>query len=214
MGGKKKKSPQSKKRGKKASYNRNSIINKIFEVFNEDPSISLNYKQVSKLLHVKDTNTKRLINSCLVELAKKGDLIEIYRGKFKLKVQGAYITGKVDLTAKGSAYIISDDIEKDVFVAAKNLNHALHNDEVKVYVYARKKRNHVEGEVVEIIKRHKDTFVGIVEVSNNFAFLIPESSTMPFDIFIPPERLNKAKSGQKAIVKIVDWPQSHKKSDR
>lgn len=198
------------KKGKKAAYNRNAIINKIFSIFNEDPTRSLNYKQVSKLLHIKDTGTKRLINSCLVEMSKKGDLVEIYRGKFKLKTQGAYIIGTVDLTAKGSAYIVSDDIDKDVFVAAKNLYHALHDDVVKVYVYAQKKRNHVEGEVVEIIKRARDTFVGIVEVSNNYAFLIPERQTMPFDIFIPLERLNNAKNGVKAIAKIVAWPDTHK----
>ncbi|MFA6401525.1 MAG: ribonuclease R [Salinivirgaceae bacterium] len=198
------------KSGNAPSYNRPALINKILGVFNEDLGRSLNYKQMAKLLHIKDAQTSRLINSCLVELSKKGDLIEIHRGKFKLKTQGNYITGKVDLTAKGSAYIISDQIERDVFIEAKNLHHALHDDLVKVYVYARKMRNHVEGEVVEILKRNRDTFVGIVEVSQHFAFLIPEKNQMPFDIFIPIDKLNKATSGQKAIAKIIDWPENQK----
>jgi len=198
------------KTGSAPAYNRPALINKILGVFNEDLGRSLNYKQMAKLLHIKDAQTSRLINSCLVELTKKGDLIEIHRGKFKLKTQGNYIVGKVDLTAKGSAYIISDQIERDVFIAAKNLNHALHDDVVKVYVHARKMRNHVEGEVVEILKRNRDTFVGIVEVSQHFAFLIPEKNQMPFDIFIPIDKLNKATSGQKAIAKIIDWPENQK----
>jgi len=198
------------KKGKHKSYNKKSLINKILQVFNEEPGRSLNYKQLAGLLHIKDNETKRLINSCLIELANTDDLKEIHRGKFKLKTKGAYITGRVDLTAQGSAYIVSDEIDRDVFVAAKNLNHALHHDLVKVYVYARKKRNHVEGEVVEIVKRHREYFVGVVEISQHFAFLIPERNQLPFDIFIPLDKINKAKKGQKAIAKIIDWPEKQK----
>ena len=207
---KKKKQTKIKKRGKSTSYNRKSLINKILGVFSNDPGRSLNYKQMGSLLFIKDNDTKRLINSCLVELAQKGSLVEIHRGKFKLKSQGAYITGKVDLTARGSAYIVSDDIDKDVFVTAKNLNHALHHDLVKVYVYAQKKRNHVEGEVVEVLKRHRNIFVGIVEISEHFAFLVPERHQLPYDIFIPLDKLNHAKKGEKAIAKIIDWPERQK----
>ncbi len=207
---KKKKQAKAKKRGKNASYNRKSLINKILSVFNEEPGRSLNYRQMGSLLLIKGNDTKRLINSCLVELEKKGDLVEIHRGKFKLKTRGAYITGKVDLTARGSAYIISNEIDKDVFVTAKNLNHALHHDLVKVYVYAQKKRNHVEGEVIEVLKRNREIFVGIVEISEHFAFLVPERHQLPYDIFIPLDKLNSAKKGQKAIAKIIDWPERQK----
>jgi ribonuclease R len=209
MSKKKNKEPW-KKSGSKASFSKSSLSNKLLGIFNEDPGRTLNYKQIAKLLHVTDINSKKLISATLLELSGKGDLIEIQRGKFKLKITGNYITGKVDLTAKGSAYIVSDEIEKDVFVAAKNLNHALHDDLVKVYVYARRQRNHVEGEVVEILKRNREVFVGIIEVSQHFAFLIPERNQMPFDIFIPLDKLKKAKSGQKAIAKIVDWPENQK----
>jgi ribonuclease R len=143
-------------------------------------------------------------------MAAREELEEVSRGKFRLVTKGAYIIGKVDLTAKGSAYIVSDQIDKDVFVAAKNLGHALNDDIVKVYVYAQRKRQHVEGEVVEIIKRSRDTFVGIVEVSKHFAFLVPESNQMPFDIFIPLDKLNKAQSGMKAVAKIAEWPEKQK----
>ena len=207
---KRKKQTKSNKRGKKVSYNRKSLINKILSVFHEDPGRSLNYRQMGSLLLIKDNDTKRLINSCLVELAKNGDLIEIHRGKFKIKSQGAYITGKVDLTTRGSAYIVSDEIDKDVFVTAKNLNHALHHDLVKVHVYAKKMRNHVEGEVVEILKRNRDIFVGIVEISEHFAFLVPERHQLPYDIFIPLDKLKDAQRGQKAIAKITDWPERQK----
>jgi ribonuclease R len=207
---KKKKQAKSAKYANTASIDRKSLLSNIIKLFNEEPGRSLNYRQVATLMLIKENDTKKLINSCLIELTQKGDLIEIHRGKFKIKAQGAYITGRVDLTAQGSAYIVSDEIEKDVFVASKNLNHALHHDLVKVYVYALKKRNHVEGEVVEIIKRHRELFVGIVEISAHFAFLVPERNQLPFDIFIPLDKLKKAKSGEKAIAKIIDWPERQK----
>lgn len=195
---------------KQRGINKSSLTNKILSIFNQDPSCLLNYKQVAKLLYIKDTNTKKLISVCLKEMAQRNELIEAYRGKFKLKTQGAFITGRVDLTSRGSAYIVSDDIEKDIFVSQKHLHHALDGDLVKVYVYARKRRNHVEGEVVEIIERKRSVFVGIIEVAKHFAFLIPERNQIAYDIFIPLEKLNNAKSGEKAIVKILEWEQNQK----
>lgn len=194
-----------RKKTKDKGLNKNYLSNKILTLFDEDPLRLLNYKQIAKILYIKDVNTKKLISVCLNELAERKELIEVYRGKFKLKKQGAYITGTVDLTARGSAYIISDDIDKDIFVSQKHLNHALHGDVVKVYVYGRKKRNHVEGEVVEVVERKRDTFVGIIEISNHFAFLIPERNQISHDIFIPLDKLKNAKSGEKVIVKIVEW---------
>ncbi len=199
-----------KKRTKSKGINKNALTNKILTLFNEDPFRLLNYKQIAKLLYIKDINTKKLISVCLTELAEQKQLIEVYKGKFKLKKQGAYIVGTVDLTARGTAYIVSDDIEKDVFISQKHLKHALHGDIVKVHVYGRKKRQHVEGEIVEIIQRKRDTFVGIIEVSKHFAFLIPERNQIAYDIFIPLDKLKKAKSGEKAIVKIIEWTEKQK----
>jgi ribonuclease R len=199
-----------KKKTKKGEFSQKNIITHIRAIFDQNPKQTLNYKQVSAILMIKDNSTKRLINSCLVKMAQSDELEEVSRGKFRMKPRDAYITGRVDLTAKGSAYIISDDIDKDVFIAAKNLNKALHDDIVKVYVYAQRRRNHVEGEVVEVLERKRDYFVGKLEITKNYAFLVPERRQLPVDIFIPLERLNKGKHGQKAIAKIVDWPDTHK----
>lgn len=195
---------------KQKGINKSSLTNKILSIFNEDPLCLLNYKQIAKLLYIKDTGTKKLISVCLNEMTERNELIEVYRGKFKLKTQGAFIIGRVDLTSRGSAYIVSDEIEKDIFVSQKHLHHALDGDLVKIYVYAKKRRNHVEGEVVEIVERKRSVFVGIIEVAKHFAFLIPERNQIAYDIFIPLEKLKNAKSGEKAIVKILEWKQNQK----
>lgn len=200
-----------KKKSKKKGIKKNALSSKIISLFNQDPSATLNYRHIAKALNITDMNGKKLISECLNELSLRNDLTEVHRGKFKLRVaQQAFIIGRVDLTARGSAYIISDEIDKDVFIDQKNLNHALNDDIVKVSVFGRKRRSNVEGEVVEIIKRKREVFVGIIDVSQHFAFLIPERNQMSYDIFIPLEKLNGAESGQKAIVKVVDWPDGHK----
>lgn len=116
-----------------------------------------------------------------------------------------HITGTVDLTRMGYGFVISDEIEEDVFVTAKNLRTALHGDKVKVWLYARRKGTRPEGEVVEIIERWKTTFVGTVEIMPNFAFLIPDNKNMPFDLFIPSGKIGGAKQGQKAVARVIDW---------
>lgn len=174
------------------------------------PAESYNYKQLAMRLQVKSMDTKRLISELLRDMSQNGELEEISTGRYKMKQSGIYITGEVELTAKGAAYIISNESEEDIFVAFPNLRHALNGDKVKVLVYARSRERRPEGEVVEILERKKATFVGIVQRSANYAFLIPTGKQLPYDVFIPMEHLNGANDGDKVVVKIKDWPESQK----
>ncbi|WP_421920978.1 ribonuclease R [Marinifilum sp.] len=191
-------------------YNRKSLENLIAGIFSDNPEKTFNYKQVSRQLEIKEMGVKQLVVGILYDLTDLDFLHEVSTGKFKLKSKIGHITGTVDMTAKGAAFIVSDDIEEDVFVSQSNLNHALHGDIVKVYLYARKKSKSPEGEVVEIVKRKKTTFVGVIEISKNYAFLISDSKQMPYDIFLPLTKLNGAKHGEKTIVQITEWPQKSK----
>lgn len=192
------------------SYNKKTLKKFIIDIFRKNAGKLYNYKQIAKRLDIKDTETKKLINTALYQLVNDGKLEEVYTGKFKFISKGAFINGIVDMTKRGTAYIVSDDIQEDVFVSQANLNHALHGDEVKVYVFARKKKRQLEGEVVEITKQSKTTFVGLLEISKHFAFLIPEGRNMPHDLFIPMNKLNGAKNGDKAIAEITEWPKGAK----
>lgn len=193
-----------------AGNNKRNLTNQVLSIFNQNEGKILNYKQLSKLMGINDEATRRLLNSCLVELAISGDLTETSRGKYCMRRKASCIVGIVDMTSNGSAYIVSEEIDNDIFVSANNLHHALHGDTVKVYVYSNRRNSNVEGEVVEIIKRKRETFVGVVEISKHFAFLVPDTNQMPFDIFIPLDKLNKAKRGQKAIAKITEWNDKQK----
>lgn len=190
--------------------NKKSLIGKVIAAFAESRGAQYNYKQMAKLLNISDDATRKLLNKTMTELAESGELEEVSRGKFRQKIKAAYIEGTVDMTSSGAAYIVSEQCDQDVYVSANNLNHALPGDTVRVYVYSRRGHKSVEGEVVDIIKRKRTTFVGTIEVSKNFAFLIPDRAQMPFDIFIPLDKLNKAKNKQKAVVKITEWTERQK----
>ncbi len=192
------------------AYNSKTLHTFLLKILRDDPTKLFNYKQLATKLDIKDSGTKTLISKVLYEMVEEGKLEEVYTGKFKFVSAGAFITGIVDMTKRGAAFIVSDDMKDDVFISQPNLNHALHGDEVKVYLYAQRKNKQPEGEVVEIIKAAKSTFVGILEISRNFAFLLTEGKNMPYDIFIPMGKLNGAENGDKAICKITEWPKDAK----
>ena len=193
-------------RNKKSPISREALTEQIKRILSDSPQQTFNYKQIFKRLNIDDQSEKQTVSEILKELAKKEAIIEVFQGKYKSKaeVRGT-ITGTVDMTRMGYGFISSDDIEDDVFVAAKNLKTALHGDKVKVRLYAKRKGARPEGEVIEILERWRTSFVGTVEIMPNFAFLIPDNKNMPFDLYIPTNRLNGARQGQKAVARVTDW---------
>ncbi|PIP54014.1 MAG: ribonuclease R [Bacteroidetes bacterium CG23_combo_of_CG06-09_8_20_14_all_32_9] len=201
----------SKKRAdNKSGLNRKKVKGFVHGLFNNNPLRTYNYKQVCKQLEIEGDSEKQLVILALQDLAEFKVLDEVYPGKYKLTSPKGYITGTVELRGNGEGTIIADQISDEITVSQNNLNHALNGDIVKVYLYARSRQNTLEGEVVEIIKRSTNTFVGVIETSGSYAFLIPDGKNMPYDIFIPAKNLNSARQGQKAIVCIEEWPQRSK----
>ncbi len=172
---------------------------------------SFNYKQVAGLLGMTTKTDRLYVQEVLNDMALQGILSESIAGKYRLVVAPLHIVGRVDMTGSGAAYIVPEDGSTDVFVGQVNLNKALHGDRVEVTVYARKHGRTPEGEVVKVLERKHDTFVGVVEISRDIAFLVTDSrATGGRDIYIPMNSLNGAENGQKAVARIVDWPERAK----
>ncbi|RZJ90176.1 MAG: ribonuclease R [Chryseobacterium sp.] len=195
----------------KSSHLKQVLTQLISDVLDKHKTKALNYKQVSAELNITDADSKQTILDVLKEQSQKGLFEEPEKGKFRLKDLKTFITGKVDMTADGAAFIIPDDeFEKDVFVSARKLHNALHGDRVKVYIYAKKSGKKNEGEVIEIIQRLKTDFIGVIKISERFAFVNIDDKKMLHDIFVPLSDLNGAKNGQKVQVGITDWPEGAK----
>jgi len=196
----------SKKKKKGPSINQ-VLTQMVLDVFEQGGNQPLNYKQVSAKLNINDPDARETILEILEEEEFKQVLKQVSPGKFQLIELKTFIEGIVDLTNDGSAFIVTDDpLESDIYIAPRKLRTALNGDRVKVYVYAKTRGRRKEGEIIEIIKRAKTEFTGIVKLSEHYAFFIPDDRKMMHDIFIPMEALNGAKNGIKAVAEITDWP--------
>lgn len=196
----------SKKNGKPSKKKEKDFSAKIFKILSKDPNKSFNYKQIAAILELNDTNSRNEIIKELKILAGKEQIEETDRGKYRVIPKADYIEGTIDMTSRKTAYFVSPEIEDDIFIPTNNLNKALDKDRVKIYVYNRRKGRRPEGEVVEIIERHKTEFVGVIDIQKNFAFVSTANPKMYTDIFIPKDKMGEAQNGDVVLVKIEDWP--------
>lgn len=206
-----------KKHKRSKIKNVNSFEQQIVEAFANNPLQPLNIKQLSSRLGIMDAASKKILQDFVYKLENKDVLISVSRSKHKLNpdlieevIKGNQIIGKVEMKSTGKAYIITPSLDEDIFIASNNTGQAFDGDEVKVMLFPKRGKRKTEGKIVEIVKRSKEFFVGKIEISKNFAFVIPDKATIPHDFFIPLSKLNGAKNGEKVIVKFTEWPEHAK----
>lgn len=207
---------KSKKKQKKTL--RDILIKEIIEAYIAAGQKQFNYKQISKKLGVTDKKEKLFVQDTLEFMVKENILLLANRGKYELnpnshrlpKIKQTYVTGEVDMKASGKAYVITDELPDDIFIAANNTGRALHGDKVKLYLFPKRKGRKLEGQIIEVLERAQSVFVGTVQVSKHYAFLVPDKLSMPVDIFIPKDALNGATNGIKAVAEIAEWPERSK----
>lgn len=198
----------SRKKKRAGTQKKNEITKGIFTVLESQPTKTFNYKQIAAQLGITDTSGRNILIKRLGQLREKQRIEEVERGKYRAIPNVNYFTGIVDITGRGNAYVVCDDLEEDVFVPFNKLNKALHGDEVEVYVFPKRKRKKkTEGEITKVVSRKKTTFVGVVQMQKNFAFVVPSDFRMYTDIFVTKNKIGKAEHGDKVLVEINDWPE-------
>ena len=193
------------------------LAQSILKIFVNNPFDAFNHKQIASRIGANTKAERQEVIRTLQELAEQKQLIEDdQRGKYKINpksitdelVPKNYITGTIDMKQSGKAYVIPlDDDRDDVQIAPNNTHHALHGDTVRVLMFPQRKMHKPEGQVVEIIKRARTRFVGVIQKQERFAFLVSDSRTMNVDIFIHADDLAGAENGEKVIVEMTDWPE-------
>ena len=198
-----------KRKGKSKNNGISNLTNTILSILKKERNQTFNYKQIAAKLGVDDASSRNQIIKKLRDLQGKQEIEEVERGKFKAIINTEYHTGKLDLAAKGNGYIICEDFDDDVFIASNNINKGLHGDQVEFYVYKRRNRGKLEGEITHIIERAKSEYVGVIQIheKKNFAFVVVDSNKMYKDIFVPINKINKAEDGDKVLVKFEEWPE-------
>ena len=187
----------------------NDLMQQIVAFFNAAPNNQFNYKQVSHALGLNLPAQKQKVYEVLATMAQQEFLIETSPGRFKKKDRGTRVVGTFERRSNGKNQVVTEEGE-EIFVAERNSMHALNGDKVEVYVYARRRHADPEAEVTQIIERADNTFVGVLCIERQYAFLITDSKTLANDIFIPKNKLRGGKDGEKAVVRITEWPEHSK----
>ncbi len=169
-------------------------------------------KQIFKALRLDTHPAKMLAVDTMEDMAWDDYLSKVSENSFRLNTKGQVLTGRFLRKPNGKNSVIPDENGKPVFVAERNSMFALNGDRVQVAMMARR-RNHIkEAMVTKIIERAHDSFVGKLLVEKDFALLVPDSRTFMQDIIIPRKKLKGGKTGEKAVVKIIQWPSADNKS--
>ena len=182
----------------------------VIEFFQENPAVTFPLKSICKQLHLRTSQAKMLLIDVLEGMLMDDFIKEQPRGYYILNMPSQVMTGIFHRKANGKNTFEPEDGGEPILVAERNSLHAMDGDTVQVTLLARRKHHVREASVTDIIKRSDKTFVGTLQVQKGYAYLLTEDRTLANDIFIPKEHLKKGKTGDKAVVRIVEWPDKAK----
>ena len=182
----------------------------LMELFQNNPAEVYDIKRIFRDLKLDTHPAKLLCMDLLEDLAMDDYIKETEKLHFRLNTTGQVFEAIFNRKANGKNTVTPLDGGEPVLVAERNSLHAMGGDKVKVTLLARRKHHVREAQVVEILERSDRSFVGRLEVRKDFAFLLTEDRTLANDIFIPKKALKGGKSGDKAVVKITEWPEHAK----
>lgn len=202
----------SKKKDKKAGkrMTKKELVKAMLDLFHLKQGVVISLKQLFEQLRLNTHPLKMLAMDILDELLEDGYLCEVEKHRYKLNSRGVEMTGIFQRKSNGKNTFLPDEGGEPIFIAERNSAHAMAGDRVRIAYYAKRHGRMAEGEVVEILERANDTFVGTLEVTRGYAFLVTENRTLANDIFIPRESLKGGRNGDKAVVKVVEWPEKAK----
>ena len=201
-----------KKKEKKAGkrMKKKELSKAVLDFFHAKQYEVISLKYIFSELKLTTHPLKMLCMDILSDLLADDYITEVDKNKYKLNNHGIEMTGTFQRKSNGKNSFIPEGGGDPIFVAERNSAHAMNNDKVRIAFYAKRRGCEAEGEVIEILQRANDTFVGTLEVEKSYAFLVTENRTLANDIFIPKDKLKGGKTGDKAVVKVTEWPDKAK----
>lgn len=189
---------------------KNELGKLLVDFFHAKTGEMLSMKYIFAELKLTTHPLKMLCVDVMRDLLDDDYITEIEPGKFRLNSRGTEMVGTFHRKSNGKNSFTPEAGGDPIWVAERNSAHAMNNDKVRIMYYAKRKNKDAEGEVLEVLERANDTFVGTLEVTATYAFLVTENRTLANDIFIPQEKLKGGKTGDKAVVKVTAWPDKAK----
>ena len=199
-----------KKGGKRMS--KKQLCERLQNFFTSQPGKKLSFKEIFRALKLDTHPLKMMAIDIMEEMAWDDFLTRVTDSSYKLNTKGQVQEGTFVRKANGKNSFLPDDGGSPIFVSERNSMWATNGDRVKVSFMARRQKHIKEAQVIEIIQRNKDRFVGRLRVDRDFAYLITPENTFVHDIIIPKKKLKGGKTNDKAIVKITQWPDAEHKN--
>ena len=199
-----------KKGGKRMS--KKQLCERLQDFFTSQPGKKLSFKEIFRALKLDTHPLKMMAINIMEEMAWDDFLTRVTDSSYKLNTKGQVQEGTFVRKANGKNSFLPDDGGSPIFVSERNSMWATNGDRVKVSFMARRQKHIKEAQVIEIIQRNKDRFVGRLRVDRDFAYLITPENTFVHDIIIPKKKLKGGKTNDKAIVKITQWPDAEHKN--
>lgn len=199
-----------KKGGKRMS--KKQLSERLQDFFTSQPGKTLSFKEIFRALKLDTHPLKMLAIDIMEEMTWDDFLTRVTESSYKLNTKGQVQEGTFIRKSNGKNSFLPDDGGTPIFVSERNSMWATNGDRVKVSFMARRKKHIKEAQVIEILQRSKDQFVGRLRVDRNMAYLITPENTFVHDIIIPKRKLKGGKDNDKAIVKIMQWPDAEHKN--
>ena len=179
----------------------------ILDFFQYRGAEGFTYKQLYQGLNLTSHPLKMLSADIIEDLVDDGVLVETPDGRFMLNEKGQTVNGTFQRKGGAGGYCLPDDGGEPIYIPERKSAHAMPGDKIKVALSARSRHREPSGEVIEIISRSETKYVGTLSVNRNYAFLVTESKVLDSDIFIPRDKLKGGKNCDKAVVRIIEWPE-------
>jgi ribonuclease R len=181
------------------------LFEEVLDFLKHNDAKAFNYKQLGAAMEINNEEERSALLETLEKLKEQGFVIEKEKGKYQVKETKQYVTGTIDFTSQGTAFVVYSETEADIFIPARKSKDALQGDLVKVFLVSRKSGRRKEGEVVEVIRRNKTDFVGTIRINPKFAFVVADSNKIHVDFFVRTSDIKGAKDGQKVLIRLKEW---------
>ncbi len=189
------------------------IEGKLNQLFAVNDGQSHGYRELIRKFGLKEEKTKYYLKDQLFSMERTDRIRRLSDGKYASTAEAKHITGVLDHVNPNFGYIIISEWEDDIWVKTSDMKYAVHGDTVNVRITRPSGKGfRPEGKVISIVKRAREEYVGRIDISVKYAFVIPDIRNIHFDIFVHSEKIGEAKSNDKVLVKIKDWHNAKNKS--
>lgn len=188
----------------------NKIPKAILDLLDNNPGKAYSIKQICKKIGLKKRDDIKQATNVIHNFRDDGKIRQHANGNYSSSKAMKELTGIVDHVSSRFAYVRIGEDRPDVFIKSRDLGSAVDGDTVKITIFPTRHGEHAEGKVTEVVKRNRNRFVGKLELSRNYAFVVPDYRKMHRDFFIYPEHINGAKTGDKVIIEVTAWAEGDK----